>query len=88
MCVGNVLRSRCYDTLEIGDNQKTTRPKENSGKPLNSERVGPNVVTNIRGGVRPAVDFQRMDKWTIISELIQYDIIEYNIRFNFYIRHI
>ena len=57
----------------INNRQKEYRPsssqvdrrlKEDSGHPLDSEGAGPGGVASIRGGLCPAVDFERlMDGW-------------------------
>ena len=40
--------------------QVDRRPKEDSGSPLDSEGAGPDGVASIRGGLCPAVDFERL----------------------------
>ena len=44
--------------------QVDRRPKEDSGNPLDSKGAGPDEMTSIRGGLCPALDFERlMDGW-------------------------
>ena len=46
--------------------QVDRRYKEDSGNPLDSEGAEPGGVASIRGGLCPAVDFERlMDGWIL-----------------------